>query len=61
MDWEPYRPPWYPADARTPFTMNGDTGPAAQSNYADWVDELERKQGPGALEQLVAEHRQEQG
>lgn len=63
MSWQAYVPPWYPdlGPLHNPFAMNGETGPAAQTIYADWVDELERKRAPGALERLVAEHNAKAG
>jgi hypothetical protein len=51
---EPYRPPWYPNDdpRHNPWAMNGETGSAAKTLYAEWCDRV----GPEELQRLIAEH-----
>lgn len=57
-------PPWYPDKGphHNPWTMNGETGSAAQTHYMDWLDSLyvpgESRDEPSAeLARLIAEYR----
>lgn len=53
MGWEPYRPPWYPADLPEPFTSTGDSGLATGTHYEKWCAKI----GTPELQRLIAEHR----
>jgi hypothetical protein len=52
--WEPYRPPWYPADAPDPFLTDPSTMQGgSRTYYSTWVDTLP----PGELVRLINETR----
>lgn len=58
MTWRPEIPPWYPdlGPFHNPFAMNGDTGSAAQTLYADWCDKI----GAEELQRLIREYKERQ-
>lgn len=52
--WEPYRPPWYPADLPNPNTIVSSMSDNRVTNYTRWTASLE----PGELLRRIAEHRE---
>lgn len=50
MSWEPYKPPWCPLEGNV-FGMNGETGSAAQTRYAEWADSFTDEE----YQRLIAE------